>query len=105
MVIPLCERRPHPVVEGPHAAVAQLVAVVANEIAPFERPIRAPLIPIDVAARIAGQPEQFIDEGLSLFRIVGRQERRDFFGFGQRADAVEKCSAKKLLVAGQRRRL
>ena len=49
------KRLSDPVVQRPHALLAQLVAGVTNEVGPFQRPIRCVSIVVDVHVGVAGE--------------------------------------------------
>ncbi len=69
------ERLLDPVVHGPHALLAQLVAGVADQVGPLERPAGGVLVVVDVLGRVAGEAQQAIDQLRALVGI-GRLEER-----------------------------
>ena len=56
------ERLAEPVVEGPHSLLAEIVALVADQVGPLERPPGGVGIVVHVELRIAGEPQQAVDQ-------------------------------------------
>ena len=81
-----------PVVEAPHAFVAQEAAIDAEEVAPFHGP------EIDVFGAI----EQFIDQLDSLLGIVGTDKPPDLVRSGKRPDGVEVSAADEFVIVSGR---
>src|SRR6202451_4880708 len=70
------ERLVEPVMEGPHSLLAQVVALVADQVGPLERPPGCVGIVESVDLWLAGaaQAQQPVDQPLALRRLLRRQE-------------------------------